>query len=63
MFHVPFYYFVGIDQSKDFFDVVIKDKRKKIVFSGQFYVNRNGKNSPWQTLKMQRVLETDSNYR
>ena len=42
MSQVPFYYFVGIDQSKDFFDVVIKDKRKKTVFSGQFYVNRNG---------------------
>lgn len=40
--NVSFQYFVGIDQSKDFFDVVIKNANKKTVYSGQFRVNMSG---------------------
>ena len=37
-----FKYFTGIDQSKDFFDVSIKDPSKNILFTGQFKMNYDG---------------------
>ena len=37
-----FKYFVGIDQSKDFFDVSVKNQSKNILFTGQFKTNFEG---------------------
>ncbi len=37
-----FKYFAGIDQSKDFFDVSIKDQSKNILYTGQFKTNYEG---------------------